>query len=179
MQETVEAVSSAPAPEGDSSEQEEQGKSVSTVAAQEPVTHPASSERASPKPEPVMQGECHQAWLKATVKVSLTIFPDDGNDEGRKLLVIVHEEGGTPLTEFIRDPDGADPGIQTIRNLLSKLRQELPSRLAAKAAAPAPEAKPTQSSTKKKAARAPKTAVKKPASKSSKKQSTKQPAGAK
>lgn len=93
-------------------------------------------------------------WGKATVQVSLKLFPDDGDPAGRRALLVINEEGGQPITTLFR---GEEQMGRQVHAMAQRLRDEMPARAAA---TKTPAAKP---------ATATKTAAKKTTAKSAKK----------
>lgn len=66
-------------------------------------------------------------WAKCTVRLSITFFPDDGNESGRQVVVGCNTHGDPPLIEAIREAElGIMPPI--VLGLLEKLKQRLPQQ---------------------------------------------------
>ncbi|MGE0885429.1 MAG: hypothetical protein AB7P14_17925 [Blastocatellales bacterium] len=77
---------------------------------------------------PEMQGEPHE-WEKCTVRLSITFFPDDGNESGRQVALGCNTHNDPPLIEFVRAPElGSLPPL--IAELLDRLKQRLPEQAA-------------------------------------------------
>ena len=86
-------------------------------------------------------------------------MPDDGDALGRRVLIIVHEEGGAPMTQIAREKVGILPHNGLLLQMLDQLKREMPTRLSK--AKVTTISKPTASAApaKKKAARADKKPV--------------------
>ncbi|PYS47407.1 MAG: hypothetical protein DMF68_16065 [Acidobacteria bacterium] len=132
---------------------------------------------ADPQPpahnEPV-SAEQEKAWEKAQIEIKIQIMRADGHLEGRRVMIIAHEEGGLPLTKIERSTDSVLPGLNALLSLINTLKAELPLRLSKKTDATKPSQKPATATKKKPTRATKKAATKKPAArKSTKKQSTK------
>ena len=76
--------------------------------------------------EPSNQGEPYE-WEKCTVRLSITFFPDDGNESGRQIVLGCNTHSDPPLIEPVREAElGTLPPI--IANLLESLKQRLPQQ---------------------------------------------------
>jgi hypothetical protein len=74
--------------------------------------------------EPSNQGEPYE-WEKCTVRLSITFFPDDGNEGGRQAVLGCNTHNDPPLIEPVREAElGTLPPIVT--DLLERLKQRLP-----------------------------------------------------
>ncbi len=83
------------------------------------------------KDNPVNSKQANQTepyeWAKCTVRLSITFFPDDGNDGGRKVVLGCNTHSDPPLIEPVREAElGTLPPI--IANLLESLKQRLPQQ---------------------------------------------------
>lgn len=164
---------------------EAQTGAETSANAQETETFPSSTspvQETAPleAPAPVSSSpEVEEAWGKATVVVTLKLMPDDGHIEGRRVLIVTHEEGGSPITNLTRARD-LFPATGPLRESIDKLREEIPARLSKpKTTAPA---KPETSTPLAKANSAPatkKSAAKKPAAQKPSVSSAKKPAAKK
>lgn len=126
-------------------ESDEAAPPPSDVTAAAPV--PVETET----PEVETSPEIEEAWGKASIVVTMTLMPDDGHVDGRRVLIVTHEAGGAPLTNLTRARDVL-PTSGPLRELVDRLRNEMPTRLSQ--ARSATTATPTARSGKKKAARA-------------------------
>ena len=83
------------------------------------------------KDKPVNSKQANQSepyeWEKCTVRLSITFFPDDGNDGGRQVVLGCNTHSDPPLIEPVREAElGTLPPI--IANLLESLKQRLPQQ---------------------------------------------------
>ncbi|MBL8172575.1 MAG: hypothetical protein JNJ50_30905 [Acidobacteria bacterium] len=66
-------------------------------------------------------------WEKCTVRLSITFFPDDGNEGGRQVVLGCNTHNDPPLIEPVREAElGTLPPI--VVNLLEGLKQRLPQQ---------------------------------------------------
>ncbi len=66
-------------------------------------------------------------WEKCTVRLSITFFPDDGNEGGRPVVLGCNTHNDPPLIEPVRETElGTLPTI--VANLLERLKQRLPQQ---------------------------------------------------
>jgi hypothetical protein len=78
------------------------------------------------KSEPSSQSEPYE-WEKCTVRLSITFFPDDGNDGGRQVVLGCNTHSDPPLIEPVREAElGTLPPI--IVSLLERLKDRLPQQ---------------------------------------------------
>lgn len=76
--------------------------------------------------EPSNQSEPYE-WEKCTVRLSITFFPDDGNEGGRQVVLGCNTHNDPPLVEPVREAElGTLPPIVT--ELLDRLKQRLPQQ---------------------------------------------------
>ena len=66
-------------------------------------------------------------WEKCTVRLSITFFPDDGNDGGRQIVLGCNTHSDPPLIEPVREVElGTLPPI--VVSLLERLKEQLPQQ---------------------------------------------------
>ena len=66
-------------------------------------------------------------WEKCRVRLSITFFPDDGNEGGRPVVLGCNTHNDPPLIEQVRETElGTLPTI--VANLLERLKQRLPQQ---------------------------------------------------
>lgn len=66
-------------------------------------------------------------WEKCTVRLSITFFPDDGNEGGRRVVLGCNTHNDPPLIEPVREAElGTLPSL--ITDLLDRLKQRLPQQ---------------------------------------------------
>ncbi|MGE0127569.1 MAG: hypothetical protein AB7U82_05780 [Blastocatellales bacterium] len=76
--------------------------------------------------EPSSQSEPYE-WEKCTVRLSITFFPDDGNEGGRQVVLGCNTHNDPPLIEPVRETElGTLPPI--VVSLLERLKQRLPQQ---------------------------------------------------
>lgn len=76
--------------------------------------------------EQARQGEPYE-WEKCTVRLSITFFPDDGNEGGRQVVLGCNTHGDPPLIEPVREAElGSLPPI--VVSLLERLKERLPQQ---------------------------------------------------
>ncbi len=76
--------------------------------------------------EQSIQSEPYE-WVKCTVRLSITLFPDDGNDGGRQVVLGCNTHNDPPLIEPIREAElGTLPPI--VVSLLERLKERLPQQ---------------------------------------------------
>ena len=83
------------------------------------------------KDKPVNSEQSNQSepyeWEKCTVRLSITFFPDDGNEGGRQVVLGCNTHNDPPLIEPVRETElGMLPSIVT--DLLARLKQRLPQQ---------------------------------------------------
>ncbi|MBL8190659.1 MAG: hypothetical protein JNK38_21750 [Acidobacteria bacterium] len=83
------------------------------------------------KDKPVNSEQSNQSepyeWEKCTVRLSITFFPDDGNEGGRQVVLGCNTHNDPPLIEPVREAElGTLPPI--ITGLLERLKQQLPQQ---------------------------------------------------
>ena len=83
------------------------------------------------KDKPVNSEQPNQSepyeWEKCTVRLSITFFPDDGNEGGRQVVLGCNTHNDPPLIEPVRETElGMLPSIVT--DLLARLKQRLPQQ---------------------------------------------------
>jgi len=76
--------------------------------------------------EPSNQSEPYE-WERCTVRLSITFFPDDGNEGGRQVVLGCNTHNDPPLIETVRE---AELGTLSpiITGLLESLKQRLPQQ---------------------------------------------------
>lgn len=80
---------------------------------------PVSSEQSN-------QSEPYE-WEKCTVRLSITFFPDDGNEGGRQIVLGCNTHNDPPLIEPVREAElGTLPPI--VVSLLERLKERLPQQ---------------------------------------------------
>lgn len=76
--------------------------------------------------EPSNQGEPYE-WEKCTVRLSITFFPNDGNESGRQVVLGCNTHNDPPLIESVRETElGTLPPI--VVSLLERLKERLPQQ---------------------------------------------------
>ena len=83
------------------------------------------------KDKPVNSEQSNQSepyeWEKCTVRVSITFFPDDGNEGGRQVVLGCNTHNDPPLIEMVREAElGTLPPI--VVSLLERLKERLPQQ---------------------------------------------------
>lgn len=83
------------------------------------------------KDKPVNSAQPNQSepyeWERCTVRLSITFFPDDGNESGRQVVLGCNTHNYPPLIELVRETElGTLPSIVT--DLLARLKQRLPQQ---------------------------------------------------
>ena len=83
------------------------------------------------KDKPVNSAQPNQSepyeWERCTVRLSITFFPDDGNEGGRQVVLGCNTHNDPPLIEPVREAElGTLPPI--VVNLLERLKERLPQQ---------------------------------------------------
>ena len=83
------------------------------------------------KDNPVNSKQANQSepyeWEKCTVRLSITFFPDDGNEGGRQVVLGCNTHNDPPLIEPVRKAElGTLPPI--VVSLLERLKERLPQQ---------------------------------------------------
>lgn len=83
------------------------------------------------KDNPVNSKQANQSepyeWEKCTVRLSITFFPDDGNDGGRQIVLGCNTHSDPPLIEPVREAElGTLPPL--VASLLERLKEHLPQQ---------------------------------------------------
>jgi hypothetical protein len=87
------------------------------------------ADAAPPAPEitvaPHTTPEAEAAWKRATVKLEVTLFPDDADKAGRRVMVVARQEGGAgaPVTKLFRGEESIGSQVLTAT---CELREKLP-----------------------------------------------------
>lgn len=154
-------------------------QAANSAHGQPPASPPPSGSAPAARPHAPATDAEREVWGKETIILTLRFLPYDGHEEGRRVLVIAHEDGGLPMTKSTREEDLPVFAGGAVGEVLGTLRQLLPGRVAARkpaAAAPAAPASAVKTEAKKRTAKATKPAAKKAATKSAKKAAKKSPA---
>lgn len=83
------------------------------------------------KDKPVNSEQSNQSepyeWEKCTVRLSITFFPDDGNEGGRQVVLGCNTHSDPPLIEPVREAElGTLPPL--VASLLERLKERLPQQ---------------------------------------------------
>ena len=83
------------------------------------------------KDKPVNSAQPNQSepyeWERCTVRLSITFFPDDGNESGRQVVLGCNTHNDPPLIEPVREAElGTLPPI--VVSLLERLKERLPQQ---------------------------------------------------
>ena len=83
------------------------------------------------KDKPVNSAQPNQSepyeWERCTVRLSITFFPDDGNEGGRQVVLGCNTHNDPPLIEPVREAElGTLPPI--VVSLLERLKERLPQQ---------------------------------------------------
>lgn len=99
-----------------------------------PASAPAPAPVPTPASAPALQPAVTASFEKSTITVTMQLFPDDGNDLGRMVLLAARVEGQNPATSMHRMGDLL-PMPPAVLALLDQVRQQTEAALAVAEAA--------------------------------------------
>ena len=114
--------------ESEPGESEEGGETGEEASAMPPgnTISPATPAPAAPKPVNVVEEDPYE-FDKCLVTIAMALMPEDGNPEGRRVMLGVRNHQDEPILATVRLND-LMPLPDPIQQLLGRLKEQLPAR---------------------------------------------------